>query len=283
MAKGFCLPIDDKFSLNIQTSMYWNCPLPQQHCGSFWVTARYQIQHRQKPCDAEASCGYVGAAGCEIIELDVICLNGEGCTLRLSGSILGITANPSPNIKKKGIAGKAATVSCTYVPADLFAAWSYVQGFPVSEEEFALEGVTRIEGLILAEYVPFLPKSVELLTFGGEVNQSLKGVALPNNLQSLTFGLEFNQRLERVALPSTLQSLTFGRDFNQSLEGVALPNNLQSLTFGFAFNQSLERVALPNNLQSLTFGSGFNRSLDRVRSPFNLKSISGGAVLVGRS
>ena len=103
MAKGFFLPIDDKFSLNLQTSMYWNCPLPQQHCGSFWVTARYQIQHRQKPCDAEASCGYVGAAGCEIIELDVICLNGEGCTLRLSGSILGITANPSPNIKKRAL------------------------------------------------------------------------------------------------------------------------------------------------------------------------------------
>lgn len=36
-------------------------------------------------------------------------------------------------------------LSCTYIPAVFGAAWNYVHGFPILEDEFALEGVTGIE------------------------------------------------------------------------------------------------------------------------------------------
>ena len=174
---------------------------------------------------------------------------------------------------------RRCTLSCTYVPTDLYAAWCCIKGFPVDEGQLALEGVTAIQiengSTTECEYMHNLPKSLKSLKF--DCNQSLEGVTLPSSLHSLTFGASFNQSLEWVALPTSLQrltfscgrverprlpssvqSLTFGHFFNQSLEGVSLPSSLQSLTFGASFNQSLEGVSLPSSLQSLTFGASFN-------------------------
>ena len=202
--------------------------------------------------------------GSDLIDLFVQCLNGEGCMLTLSASCTGwevyrMVSKQLPQkkgaqltlhhldlplilhkeLQAQGIMGKAATLSCTIVPTDLYAAWCTVQGLPVSQGELALAGVTRIEGSNLTKYLHHLPESLEHLTFGSEFNHSLEGVTLPSSLQSLTFGIAFNQSLEGVTLPSSLQSLTFGRAFNQSLEGVTLPSSLQSLIFGRALlNQS---------------------------------------------
>ena len=217
-----------------------------------------------------------------LIDLHVLCLNGEGFILRLSPSTLGRDVRKmvserlpakkgaklaiyhlttplilAKSLQEQGILGKTERLSCTYVPTDLYAAWCYLQGFQVFDEEFALDGISEIRmrrGRTYVQHLGRLPKSLEKMTFGEAFNQSLKRVTLPGNLQSLTFGDEFNQSLDRVTLPGNLQSLTFGGEFNQSLEGVTLPGNLQSLAFDEKFNLSLEGVTLPGTLQSLFLG-----------------------------
>jgi len=52
---------------------------------------------------------------------------------------------------------------------------------------------------------------------------------LPSSLQSLSCGWGVNQSLERVTLPSSLQSLSFGSGLRQSLDRVTLPSSLQKL------------------------------------------------------
>ena len=125
-------------------------------------------------------------------------------------------------LREQGVEGRTATLSCTFIPVNLYAAWCYAKGFSVPTEEFALEGVTQMSSIAPNECLYYLPKSLENLTFGNEFNQSLEQVTLPRNLQSLTFGHGFNQSLEHVMLPSGLQSLTFGSNFDQSLERVNL-------------------------------------------------------------
>eukprot|EP00435_Cladocopium_sp_Y103_P050236 s19_g15.t1 len=251
----------------------------------------------------------------DVIDIQVLCLNGEGCMLKLSPSHMGwevyqmISKHLPPKkgakptlhhldsqlvlhqtLQEQGIVGKVVTLSCTYVPTDLYAAWCTIQGSSLHGEHVALEGVVRIKGVTRAKCLQFLPQSLQHLTFGGRFNQSLEQVTLPSTLQSLTFGYRFNQSLEQVTLPSTLQSLTFGYRFNQSLEQVTLPSTLQSLTLSYRFNQSLEQVTLPSNLQSLTFGHDFNQSLEQsltfgyrfnqsleqVTLPSNLQSLTFG-------
>ena len=52
---------------------------------------------------------------------------------------------------------------------------------------------------------------------------------MPSSLQSLSCGWGVNQSLERVTLPSSLQSLSFGSGLRQSLDRVTLPSSLQKL------------------------------------------------------
>ena len=118
--------------------------------------------------------GYVEtSAGSDLIDLDVVCLSGEGCVLQVSSSSLGREvrqmvserleakkgARPAlhhlaaplvlhQTLQEQGIEG-AATLSCTYVPTDLYTAWSFVRGqgpqgshFSASDGD-ALEGVTH--------------------------------------------------------------------------------------------------------------------------------------------
>ena len=152
-------------------------------------------------------------------------------------------------MQEQGIVSQAETLTCTCVPTDLYAAWQTVHGFQVSQGEFALEGVTRIEGATTGEYLHHIPPTLEHLSFDRDFNQSLEGVTLPSSLQSLRFRECFDQSLKGVTLPSSLQSLSFDPDFNQSLEEVTLPSSLQSLTFGECFDQSLKEVTLPSSLE----------------------------------
>ena len=48
-------------------------------------------------------------------------------------------------LQEQGFEG-TARLSCTYVPTDLYAAWSCLKGFYFPEEEFELDGVTEIAG-----------------------------------------------------------------------------------------------------------------------------------------
>ena len=173
-----------------------------------------------------------GAAGeTDEIELQVQCLSGEGVRLSVSRSMLGsdlrrlvskkLSGKPgaklvvhhvngkltlNETLGGQGIVGKTAMLSCTYIPTDVYAAWRYACGLPNCDREFALEGVTHLEGDTLGEYLHHLPCSLASMTFGETFNQSLEWVTLPSSLQSLHFGKYFNQSLERVTLPSSLQS-----------------------------------------------------------------------------
>ncbi|CAK8992687.1 unnamed protein product [Durusdinium trenchii] len=155
-------------------------------------------------------------------------------------------------------------VGYVYVPVNLHEAWRYLQGWPVDDEEFTLEGVTQLGGVPSVES---LPSSLTELILHPDFNQSLEKVLWPGSLQSLSFGFSFNQTLEGTIWPNQLRSLTFGAEFNQHLDEWALPSSLESLTFGIGFNRSLDHVSLPDGLKHLTFGTFFNKSLEQVHLP----------------
>jgi hypothetical protein len=162
----------------------------------------------------------MSTSGGNVVELSVVYLNGEECKLSISSSTLGrevqqIVSRQLPSrkgrkttmqqgnsrlilgqtLQEQGVVGEAATLSCTFVPTDVYAAWRYIQGLPVPEGELSLEGVTRIAGISSRELLQ-LPRSLESLAFGDLFDQSLQGVTLPSGLQSLTFGMCFNRSLE---------------------------------------------------------------------------------------
>ena len=83
----------------------------------------------------------------DVIDLQVLCLNGEGYALKVSGSCMGwevcrmVSKHLPPRkgrkitlhhgdwelllnqtLRQQGIVGKAVTLSCTYIPMDLYAA-----------------------------------------------------------------------------------------------------------------------------------------------------------------
>ena len=159
--------------------------------------------------------GYVEPEHGDLIDISVQCLNGEGCTLKLSGSCTGLevyrmVSNRLPGkkggkptlyhldsplilhkeLQVQGIVGKAARLSCTYVPTDLYAAWCEVQEMPVFlffYLELVLEGVTQLEGTTTtrphwSQTHVTLPSSLKSLTFGSKFDQCLQGVTLPRNL-----------------------------------------------------------------------------------------------------
>ena len=191
------------------------------------------------------------------VDLQVLCLSGEGVALSVPRSMLGydlrrlvsekLPCKPGAKLavhhmnrkltfdqtlREQDIVGKSAMLSCTYIPTNVYTAWTYVCGLPNCERDFVLEGVQQLEEAVPGEYIHYLPRSLARLTFSASFNQRLEGVTLPSSLQSLSFGERFNQSLEQVTLPSTLHSLSFGTDFNQSLERVTLPSSLKSLSFG---------------------------------------------------
>ena len=173
------------------------------------------------------------------VDLQVLCLTGEGVTLSIPRSILGydlrrlvsekLPCKPGTKLAvhhvnakltlnqtlgEQGIVGESAMLSCTYIPTSVYTAWCYVCGLPTSERDVALEGVTQLEGATGGEFLHYLPRSLARLTFGQKFNQSLERVTLPSSLQHFSFGYDFNQSLEQVTLPSSLQSLSFGHNFN---------------------------------------------------------------------
>lgn len=132
-----------------------------------------------------------------------------------------------------------------------------------SLEELSLP---TLQGLIL-------PKNLQALIFGDELNENLAGVPLPETLGILRFGNHFDQSLERLCLPSSLRILEFGDCFNQSLQHVKLPSALQSITFGSDFNQSLQGVMFPKSLRTLVFGKSFNQQLEGIDLPDELETL----------
>ena len=93
-------------------------------------------------------------------------------------------------LQEQGIEGQDVTLSCTYVPTDMCAAWRYASGlFGGVEEEFALEGLTEMLGASDGEYLYNLPSSLENLTFGLRFNQTPPRSDLSKPSSKLDLGL----------------------------------------------------------------------------------------------
>ena len=94
------------------------------------------------------------------VDLQVLCLTGEGVALSVPRSMLGydlrrlmsekLPCKPGAKLAvhhvigklaldqtlgEQGIAGKSAMLSCTYIPTNVYTAWCYVCGLPTCERE----------------------------------------------------------------------------------------------------------------------------------------------------
>ena len=122
---------------------------------------------------AEPSSTDKGAADeTDEVDLQVLCLTGEGVRSSVPRSMFGydlrrlvsekLPCKPGAKLAvhhvngklmldqtlgEQGIVGKPAMLSCTYIPTNVYTAWCYVCGLPTAEREFALEGLTKLEGL----------------------------------------------------------------------------------------------------------------------------------------
>ena len=164
-----------------------------------------------------------------LINLEVRCLTGEGLTLNVHYTTLGrevhrMVSEQLPckrgaklalhhmesrlslckTLHEQGIAG-AATLSCTWIPTNLYYGWCYLRGFK-NVDETELQGLTKLEFDPHGEYLHKLPRTLEKLTFGSGFNQRMDQVTLPSGLQGLAFADGFNRSMDRVTLPSGLQA-----------------------------------------------------------------------------
>ena len=175
--------------------------------------------------------GSVDPGSSNLFDLRVQCMTGEGLLLRVHPAMLGrdvlqmvskklgskraarlvlhhgaAALGMDQTLSEQGIVSDATILSCTYMPANLYAAGCFLQGLSTFAE--ALEGLTCLTLKIPGEYLRYLPKSLESLTI--EFNSSEGLSNMPNGLQKLILGAPFNQNLERVTMPPSLQTLTFG-------------------------------------------------------------------------
>jgi hypothetical protein len=71
------------------------------------------------------------------------------------------------------------------LPVDLLAAWKYLDGQQVQDEEFSLHGLTRIGGIDSAWQLQDLPSSLQHLDFCDEFTESLVQVQFPSGIKTL--------------------------------------------------------------------------------------------------
>ena len=124
------------------------------------------------------------------VDLQMLCLTGEGVTLSVPRSMLWydlrrlvsqkIPCKPGAKLAvhhvngkltldqtlgEQGIVGKSVMLSRTYVPTNVYTAWRYACGLPTCERALAIEGVAQLELVTGGEYLHHLPRSLARLTF----------------------------------------------------------------------------------------------------------------------
>ena len=135
-----------------------------------------------------ATSGYSAAPSRpELVELQILCLTGQGFTLQVPPLQLGrevqemvsqqlpwktgakivlhhgeSTLMLDQSLQEQGI-GKAATLSCTYIPTDVYAAWCFIKLNRPQDERSALEGLTHLDALTndVFECLYNLPRAFE--------------------------------------------------------------------------------------------------------------------------
>ena len=125
-----------------------------------------------------------GAVGeTDEVDLQMLCLTGEGVTLSVLRSMLGylcrlvsqkLPCKPGAKLAvhhmnakltldqtlEQGIVGESAMLSCTYMPTNLYKAWRYACGPPTGERALAIEGETQLERPMGEDYLHHLPLSL---------------------------------------------------------------------------------------------------------------------------
>ena len=303
-------------------------------CSSLFCECNKCIITGRRMCSNVDASGYAdvrggpgsgNSNGSDAIDLRVLCLNGEGLTLKCLPSTLGrevrqlvvdqlppkagakiilhsvdseLTLNKT--LQQQGIMGEMATLSCTFVPTNVHAAWRFIHGLATEDEDYSLEGVTTLSHLHNSG-VRHVPKSLQKLMLSS--NSQIKDLDLPCSLESLSVWGTF-VRLQNLNLPVQLRelSLCFKPDFsdkmidfskilaqvplqhltlsggcirNLNLKCATFPPTLETLVLG-DFYGSLKSVNFPATLRSLTVGDEFNHSLHGVNLPASLRNLKFG-------
>ena len=173
------------------------------------------------------------------VDLQMLCLTGEGVTLSVPRSMLGyelrrLVSEKLPfkpgaklavhhantmlalnqTLAEQGIVGKSAMLSCTYIPTNVYTAWCYVCGLPTSEREFALEGVTQLGGSDGWRVLTLSPPQPCKIDFWLQnFNQSLERVTLPSKSSKLEFWPGFQPKPGAGDLAIESSKLEFWPDF----------------------------------------------------------------------
>ena len=139
------------------------------------------------------------------VDLCVLCLTGEGVTLKVHHSTLGrevqqmvsdqLPGKPGTKfvlycmesrlrmhqtLQEQGILG-AATLSGARIATNLYRAWCLIQEIETSEaDEDALNGVTCLDQVPPGKYLGNLPQTLQSLTLCDNFNQSLECVTWPS-------------------------------------------------------------------------------------------------------
>ena len=217
--------------------------------------------------------GYVGpVSGCEAIEIEVQCLNGEGCKFSLNRSALGrglwqMVSQQLPSkkgrkitwhhkdtplllahtLQEQGILGRMAAVFCTFVPTDLHAAL-LCPGIPCFGGRVGTRGSDKHWNYILPEVLrhSLLAKNSTRPStdWGCQTVSRLWHLALISTRPWKEWACQAVFRLWHLALISTRLLFSVAVELPAKLTptagGSEPASSLQSLTFGFAFNQPLE-------------------------------------------
>ena len=104
-----------------------------------------------------------------------------------AGSRISVQHRSSPlsldqNLRQQGL-GECVTLSYVYVPVEILAAWKYLQGEQVEDQEFSLHGLTRIGGVESARQLLQLPSSLQHLKLSENCDESLAQVTFPKEIK----------------------------------------------------------------------------------------------------
>ena len=116
-------------------------------------------------CHSEVEDSMTGRQLRKMISAELPSKDGSRILLQHRSSPLSL----DQTLRQQGIVGEGVTLSYLWIPVNVYAAWQYLQGEPVEDQEEPLEGLTQIEVLFeritrVDELLQNLPDSLEHLT-----------------------------------------------------------------------------------------------------------------------
>ena len=192
-------------------------------------------------------------------------------------------------------------LSCTYMPTNLYTAWRYARGHLEScEREFALEGVTKLEGATQGESLHNLPCSLSKSDFwrvasieaysGWACHRVFKAWILALTSTKAWSGWPCHRVFKAWVLASRSTKAWSGWPCHRVFKAWHLATCVQPKPgagelaiesseldiWQSCSTEAWSGWACHRVFESLTFGNVFNRSLERVSLPSSLQSLSFG-------